>query len=136
MASYPCPGRDPVVDVVRMNAASLAGLALFVGLTLGRRFQQRWAWVLTGIYLLGPAAMVFGASFTRLPGPHIQAHGEALVGAVILLFPPMTLWIAGDTGMLIAVLVATVILGVLAARQRGDSQPDKHLEPSRRMIEK
>jgi hypothetical protein len=98
------------VGRIPMNLVTLVGLGVLWIATRARRSTISWAWVLAGIYVLGPAALLLGASFTSLPTQPMP--GETLLTILFCLFPPMTLWLAGDIGVLPSVLVVTAALAV------------------------
>jgi len=104
-------------DLIPSNLASLAGLGILAGTTRIRRITPSWGWILTGIYVLGPAAMLLGGSLTQVPGQH-SIPGEARVLVLISLIPPMTLWLALLNGMIFSVLPVTVVLAVMSGRQQ------------------
>jgi hypothetical protein len=90
-------------------ALSIVGLESWIR---GRKAQ--WGWVLLGIYILGPAAMLLPSSFGLGHAP--PRPGDTLFLVAFCLFPPMTLWLAVLNGTIFSVLLATVALPLLASR--------------------
>jgi hypothetical protein len=102
------------VSILALNICSLAGivlLGLISRITSGR--MPDWGWVLAGIYVLGPAAIMASSSFDRL-SPLIHHAGDWIWFVVLCLFPPMTLWLATLNGMILSVLLVTVVLPLAA----------------------
>jgi hypothetical protein len=107
------------VSTLFLNLSALAGLAL-LGLVarIGDDGRPRWGWVLTGIYISGPAAMLVASSFSRLPSSVASLPGDWLWRIAFCLFPPMTLWMATLNGMIFSVLFVSAVLPFLALRRR------------------
>jgi hypothetical protein len=99
------------LDIVPL--ASLVLLAMASWLRT-KRFP-RWGWVLAGIYIFGPSAMLIPSAFGSSPASDLTGK---IIGLAICLFPPMTLWLSLLNGMFVAVLVATMTLPFLADYQR------------------
>ena len=100
--------------LLALNAGPILGLVVLV---LARRLRHRpaprWGWVLAGIYILGPVALLVASS---------ADHGWSTASlkvpwfiALLCLFPPTTLWFATLSGTLFAVLAPTVAVPVFFA---------------------
>ncbi len=105
------------VGMIALNVASLVGLAvLALAWRIWDKVGPRWGWVLVGIYVLGPAAMLVAAEFSRLPNS-VTLPGDWVWWVVFCFLPPMTLWMATLNGMIFSVLLATGVLPILARHQ-------------------
>jgi hypothetical protein len=102
------------VSVTMLNVGSLAGVA-FLGLMswIASRQTPEWGWVLAGIYIFGPTAMMASSSFDRF-SPLVHHTGDWMWLVGFCLFPPMTLWLATLNGMILSVLLVTVVLPLIA----------------------
>jgi hypothetical protein len=111
------------LSAVTINVASVAGL-LILGLTIRARGKPapQWGWVLAGIYILGPSAMLLAASVGGGPSAP-SLPGDWLWLVVVCVLPPMTLWLATLDGMIFSVLLVSVALPILGgvARRREPS---------------
>jgi len=105
------------VGVVALNLGSLTGVA-FLGL-IGwiNGSIPEWGWVLAGIYILGPAAIMASSFFDRF-SPFVRHAGDWIWFVLFCLFPPMTLWLASLNGMIFSVLIVTVVLPLVAFSRR------------------
>ena len=102
------------VSTVALNLASLTGIALVGLITWGTaRRMPRWGWVLAGVYILGPSAMLVASAFARIP-PAPNLPGDWIWRIMFSLLPPMTLWMATLNGMIFSVLLVTIALPLLA----------------------
>ena len=98
------------------NVAPLIALMVVGLVSVFRKLKPRWGWMLAGIYILGPAAMMIPWQFVhRASAPSVP--GETLFFIAFLLFPPMTLWMATLNGTIFSVVIATIALFVLAMAQ-------------------
>ena len=105
-------------SVVALNVGSVLGLVI-LGLA-SRAYKKRpprWGWVLAGIYILGPVAILGASAFTRIPSSK-GIPGAAFTYFMICLFPPMTLWMALLNGTIFSVVAVTIGLPILATYQR------------------
>src|ERR1039458_7008102 len=102
------------VSTVALNLASLTGTAvvgLMTWVTVKR--MPRWGWVLAGVYILGPTAMLVASAFARIL-PTTNLPGDWIWRVMFCLLPPMTLWMATLNGMIFSVLLVTIALPLLA----------------------
>ena len=102
------------VSTVALNLASLTGTAvvgLITWVTVKR--MPRWGWVLAGVYILGPTAMLVASAFARIL-PTTNLPGDWIWRVMFCLLPPMTLWMATLNGMIFSVLLVTIALPLLA----------------------
>jgi hypothetical protein len=106
------------VSEIALNLGPLVGLiALAATARVLSRRSPPWGWVLLGLYVLGPAAMLTATAVGG--GPSSQSlPGEWLWLVVVCLLPPMTLWLATLNGLIGSVLVASAVLLLLARVQR------------------
>lgn len=105
-------------SVVAMNVVSVLGLVILdLACRALKKRKPRWGWVLAGIYILGPFAMLMASEFTRIPSsPRIP--GDTAILIMFCLFPPMTLWMAMLNGTILSVVAVTVVLPLLAIYQK------------------
>ena len=102
------------VSTIALNLASLTGTALVGLITWGTAQRMpRWGWVLAGVYILGPTAILLASSFARIP-PTTNLPGDWIWRVIFCLLPPMTLWMATLNGMIFSVLLVTIALPLLA----------------------
>lgn len=107
------------VNLWTLNAVPLAGVVLLGAATwIGTKHMPEWGWVLAGIYILGPVAMLAPSVFLHAPSS-ANVPGENTWMFLFCLFPPMTFWMAVLNGMMFSVLIATLTLPFLAAYLRG-----------------
>lgn len=102
------------VSTVALNLASLMGTAL-VGLItwVTAKRMPRWGWVLAGVYILGPAAMLVASAFAHIPST-TNLPGDWIWRVMFCFLPPMTLWMATLNGMIFSVLLVTIVLPLFA----------------------
>ena len=101
-------------SVVTLNIAPAIGLALLAAASRVRHSAApRWDWVLAGVYILGPAAIVLWGYTAH--GGAAASRGAPWFVLLLCLFPPTTLWFATLTGTIFAVLAATVGVPLLYA---------------------
>jgi hypothetical protein len=98
------------LNLAPLLAISIVGLGSWIQ---GRKPQ--WGWMLAGVYIIGPTAMLAPSLFMHHP-PYIP--GERLFLIAFCLFPPMTLWIAVLNGTIFSVLLVSIALPLLIAVQR------------------
>lgn len=107
------------LDLGRMalTVLPLGGLALLSGLTRYFRKTPRWGWMLGGIYLLGPTAMLAPSLLIQAPsgGPSTGGAGWLVFFYV---FPPATIWLAALNGTIWALMAASLLLPLLAMRRQ------------------
>lgn len=97
-----------------LNITPLVSLALLASLSwIKNKRLPEWGWVLAGIYILGPAAMLIASSFARVQ-PSASLPDDRLWSIAFGFFPPMTLWMATMDGMILSVLTVTIVLLILA----------------------
>lgn len=118
------------VSVLALNLLPVAGLALLSLISwITRKKMPRWGWLLAGVYVFGPVAMLSSAAFTRI-SPSAGAPGDWIWFLVFCLLPPMTLWLALLNGVILSVLFVTVALPLLLLLPRRDrlspNKPDQH----------
>ena len=105
------------MNILPLNLAPVAGLvSLGLFTWLHNHIAPKWGWVLTGIYVFGPAAMLLGSTFTRF-SPSVSHPGDWFWDLVFCLFPPMTLWMATLNGMIVSILFVSAVLPLLALYQ-------------------
>jgi hypothetical protein len=103
------------VSIIALNLASVAGLGLFS--LISRNIRKKWGWVLAGVYVLGPTAMLASAAVARItPSTTSPRHWVWLV--TFCLLPPMTLWLALLNGVIFSVLLVTLVLPLLSLLRR------------------
>ena len=101
------PSQDSVWAI---NLVPVAGLVVLAAVTwLRRRRAPSWGWVLAGIYILGPSAMLLAARLSTPPASGVP--GQWLMLTLICLFPPMTLWLATLNGAIFSLLIVSAVLG-------------------------
>lgn len=109
---------DQKSNLWTLNAVPLVGVTLLGAASwITTKHLPKWAWVLAGIYILGPVSML-----APLAGFHPPAgSGGTWILILLSLFPPTTLWFSLLNGMLFSVLIASVALPFLAvySRNRG-----------------
>jgi hypothetical protein len=67
----------------------------------------KWGWLLAGVYILGPAAMLAASLLSGgRPPDSLESY---LFSVLVCLFPPMTLWLSLLNGMIFSLLAATLI---------------------------
>ena len=107
-------------SVLALNLLPVAGLALLSLITwIIRKKMPRWGWLLAGVYVFGPVAMLSSAAFTRI-SPSAGAPGHWIWLVTLCLLPPMTLWLALLNGVILSVLFVTVTLPLLLLLPRRD----------------
>ena len=94
--------------------------ATALGVLSGRRkrLASRWAWVLAGVYILGPVSITVANAFSGGILPSLSNPGYLVFVIAVCLLPPLTLWLSLYNGMILSVLAATLVLVLLAARGR------------------
>jgi hypothetical protein len=101
-------------NVVLLNIVPLAGLILLGAISrIYTKAFPKWGWVLAGIYILGPTAMLAPSAFFYGPSSP-SMPGDNLWLLLFCLFPPTTLYVALLNGMIFSVLIATYTLGLIA----------------------
>jgi hypothetical protein len=104
---------------VSLNAGSLLGLTALGVLSWMRKSPaSRWAWVLAGVYIFGPASTTVAGAFAGAILPSLSSPGYLIFDIVICLLPPLTAWLSLYNGMFVSVFPATVVLVLLAAHGR------------------
>jgi hypothetical protein len=102
------------VSALALNVVSLAGTALLGLITwVTVRKLPRWGWVLAGVYIFGPTAILVASAFARM-APTTSLPGDWIWRVMFCLLPPMTLWLASLNGMIFSVLLVTMALPLLA----------------------
>jgi len=102
-----------------LNVVPLAGVTLLGAASwITTKHLPKWAWVLAGVYIIGPVSMLSPLAFARIPSSPAEFGGYFIV-VLLCLFPPTTLWFSLLNGMLFSVLIATLILPFLAAYLKG-----------------
>jgi hypothetical protein len=107
-------------NTVALNVGSVLGLVILgLACKVYKKKMPRWGWVLAGIYILGPSAILTTGAFTKIQSsPAI--HGGNYILLILCLFPPTTLWFSLLDGTLFSVVAATVGLPLLAIYQRNE----------------
>lgn len=106
------------VSVLALNLLPVAGLALLSLISwIIRKKMARWGWLLAGVYVFGPVAMLSSAAFTRI-SPSAGAPGHWIWFVTLCLLPPMTLWLALLNGVILSVLFVTLALPLLSLLRR------------------
>lgn len=106
---------------VSLNLAPTAGLLALAGIYWRRhRTRPSWGWVLAGIYILGPT-LILAPGGVRAGTQGIGFQGGWL--DLLMLLPPMTLWLALLNGTIFSLLGATVVLPLLAMKPYPKSTP-------------
>jgi hypothetical protein len=95
------------VSILMLNMAPLLGLIAFALVVWIRdKKAPKWGWVLAGVYIFGPAAILTAA---LLSGGHPPDSPVAyLIFILLCLFPPMTLYLSLMNVTFFSVLAATV----------------------------
>jgi hypothetical protein len=105
-----------------LNVVPLAGVALLGAVSwISTKNLPRWGWVLAGIYTLGPISMLSPSIIHSIIHPTASVPGMPIWLWVLLLLPPVTLWMSLLNGLIFSVLIATVVLPFLPRRR--DSSP-------------
>ncbi len=105
-------------NLLVLNLAPVAGLIVLALVVWFRQKRTpRWGWVLAGIYILGPSAMLLANALTAGPTPSAGA-GDWMLVLLICLFPPMTLWLATLNLIIFQLVVVTVALIAWEAYRR------------------
>lgn len=106
------------VSVLALNLLPVAGLALLSSISwIIRKKTPRWGWLLAGVYVFGPVAMLSSAAFTRISAS-AGAPGHWIWFVTLCLLPPMTLWLALLNGVILSVLLVTLVLPLLLLLRR------------------
>lgn len=118
------------VSMLALNLLPVAGLALLSLISwIIRKKMPRWGWLLAGVYVFGPVAMLSSAAFTRI-SPSAGAPGHWIWFVTLSLIPPMTLWLALLNGVILSVLFVTLALPLLLLLPQRDrlspNKPDQH----------
>jgi hypothetical protein len=114
------------VSTLALNLASVASLALVSLISwIIRKRMPKWGWVLAGVYILGPTAILAASAFSRFPSSSPGLPGDPLRLIVLCLIPPVTLWFATLNGMIFSVLFVTLILPALSLLRAGKQQASR-----------
>lgn len=108
------------VSILVLNVTSVISLAVVCLISWSvQKKMPKWGWVLAGVYILGPSAILAASAFTRIP-PSTGRPGDWVWLLIICLLPPMTLWLALLSGTIFSVVFVTLTLSLLLLLPRRD----------------
>ncbi len=93
--------------LIMLNVAPFLGLiVLALVVWIRDKKSPSWGYVVAGVYILGPAALLTASQFSGAQPPDSLGSYAFLV--LVCLLPPMTLWLSLFNGMIFSVLTATL----------------------------